>query len=80
MIQIKDGYKLESTNREIYVNQFIIGINPSKEVFEGYDGILSVLEDCEPVEFSQLEKHEIAEYMIRLWSDFGNVSLNYLKD
>lgn len=64
MIPGRDGYKFESTGRQIWCNLAIVGINPGLEISEGYDGGL----DHEGL--IKVEKVELANYMIGLWQKF----------
>jgi hypothetical protein len=53
-----------STGRREYANWYIIGISPSLDVSQGYDGHIDT------DKFSPEERAELADYMIGLWSKF----------
>lgn len=63
MKDVGDGYVFKS-GKTFYANCSIVGIDPSGEVSEGYDGSI----DLET--FTQEERIELAEYMIDLWTKF----------
>lgn len=65
MIASDDGFTFESTGREFYANNNIIGICPTLSISEGYDGRLWELEDI-----TEAEREELADYMIQLWQRF----------
>lgn len=72
MIPVSDGlgYVL-STGRVFYANLGIIGINPTLEVSEGYDGGFSVDGDWEGEDkWTAAERAELADFMIDLWQRF----------
>lgn len=55
-----------STGKEIYANGKIIGISPTLDLSEGYDGGVANL--------NREERLELAEYMINLWREFKHES------
>lgn len=66
------GYLLESTGREFYASGYIGAMESfegSVDIAEGYDGYINIDNDeGEYIEPSAIEKIEIANYMIELWS------------
>lgn len=60
-----DEYEL-SSGRRFYAHQGIIGIAPNDAtLFDGYDGFLE-----ESIALKPKEKHEIADFMIKLWTEY----------
>ncbi|MBN1618497.1 hypothetical protein JW887_04090 [Candidatus Dojkabacteria bacterium] len=59
----KDDYFIFKTGHRIYANNGIIGISPSLEISEGYDG------ELDTSTFSPEDLHELATYMIQKWED-----------
>ena len=51
-----------STGREIYANCGFLGISENMELSEGYDGTIDT------GDLSTAEKHELANYVIGLWT------------
>lgn len=76
----KEQFKL-SSGREIYANQYVLGISPHDcGLFGGYDDRLfycanSRMIDTEPL--TTEEKAEIADYMIALWGQWKKMPLRY---
>lgn len=59
-----DEYTL-SSGRAFYAHKGILGLSPSGEMFEGYDG--SVFDDP----FTADERREVAALMIELWKTWA---------
>lgn len=53
-----------STGKKVYANNGIIGISPSGEISEGYDG------DIDTENLTPEEKLELANYMLVKWESF----------
>lgn len=72
----RDTVTFESTGFILHANNGIIGINPSLEISEGYDGGFSKGEDDEfnVISFTKEERAELADYMIGLWQRFKETS------
>lgn len=73
MKAIQRGYLLESTGREFYANGYIGAMESfegSVDIAEGYDGHITVdgINDEDDRELLPIEKIEIANYMIELWT------------
>lgn len=63
-----------STGRVILANCRLIGINPSYQISEGYDGIIMLPGTEESLSgFTREEKVELANYMIALWTGFKQI-------
>jgi hypothetical protein len=67
MTRTKNGYKFESSNREFEdFGTDIIGLQP--------DGLITLGYDCYPdfkdEDLTPEEKNEIADYMIKIWTDY----------
>ena len=63
----EDTYEF-STGKRFYANAGLIGICPSGEVAEGYDG------DVSTSSFTPDERRELADYMIALWQQFKDAA------
>lgn len=59
----KDDHLIFKTGNIIYANNGIIGISPSLEISEGYDGEVDISN------FSPEDLYELATYMIQKWED-----------
>jgi hypothetical protein len=60
-----------STGRKINTNSGIIGIDAKGNIFEGYDGELTVRDDVLNADgLNRIERRELADYMIDLWRMF----------
>jgi hypothetical protein len=59
----KDEYFIFSTGTRLYANNGIIGISPSLELSEGYDG------EIDTSKLLPEDIHELAIYMIQKWED-----------
>lgn len=71
MKKVEDGYLLESTGREFYANGYIGAVESfegSVDIAHGYDGYIRIDDDEDNEELTSIEKIEIADYMIELWS------------
>ena len=76
MKETQNGYIIESTGREFYANGYI-GAMKSKfggvDIAQGYDGYInSETEDGDDDELTPIEKIELANYMIEVWTLFKN--------
>lgn len=76
MKETQNGYILESTGRGFYANGYI-GAMKSKfggvDIAQGYDGYInSETEDGDDDELTPIEKIELANYMIEVWTLFKN--------
>lgn len=60
-----------STGRTMYANCGIIGIDPELNVSQGYDGQLFRFGENS---LTPEERREISDYMIDLWTRFGEAS------
>lgn len=72
----KDGYTFDS-GRAAYANCGIIGIQPSLDISDGYDGGFDTkpshneyIYGEEATPFTPAERAELADYMIALWTAF----------
>lgn len=63
-MKILDALVFECSGKKLAANRGIIGINQSLQVTEGYDG------DCGFNELMPVERYELAEYMIGLWTKY----------
>ena len=63
-MQIGQNHLIFLTGKNLYANRGIIGLSPTLELTEGYDG------EIEAQEFSSEECIELADYMIKKWSEF----------
>lgn len=63
-----DEYELESSGRSVFAHQYVIGINPNLEVYQGYSSLITWNKAQE--RFSKEEIVELADYMIDLWTKF----------
>lgn len=65
----KNNHIIFNTGTRLYVNNGIIGISPSLEISEGYDGEVDI-STLKPEDL-----YELATYMIQRWKDFkGSIS------
>lgn len=75
-----DRIYLETTGRVCHdANCEFVGINPALHVSGGYDsGVGGANHDYEPWDeddckkFTVEERHELADYMIKLWTEYKN--------
>lgn len=81
-MKIENGAVVFSTGKTASANGGIIGLSPdSREVFEGYDGTFlydadsRLGEDEGVLVLNTAEKLELADYMIRLWTDWRAMNL-----
>jgi hypothetical protein len=65
-MQIQNNRIIFLTGKRIYSNNGIIGLSPKLEVTEGYDG------DIEIEDLTKEERLELAEYMLKKWTEFRN--------
>ena len=75
---IKEQTMIFSTGRRVSALRGVIGLSPALEVFQGSQGILiptePFLDDDDAL--TDVERIELAEYMIRQWQAFKNLSSN----
>jgi len=67
----QSGVFVLSTGREIAANRWILGVEDDGSISEGYDGhvfVNSPHAEYEP--FTDIERWEIADYMIGRWTDW----------
>jgi hypothetical protein len=65
-----DTIIFETTGREVYANNRIIGIDHAGRVSDGYDGGFIEYAYDEPV--TKEERLELAMYMIARWTRYAN--------
>jgi hypothetical protein len=58
-----DHITWESTGRQECINKGIVGISPSLNIYEGYDGCIPNWMNP----FTPEERKELADYMVDLW-------------
>lgn len=74
-MKLENGiYVLESSGRTFDANADVIGLNYADELTAGYDNDIHqyTMEPVSAGEVTVAEKIEIAEYMIRRWTDYRN--------
>jgi len=68
-MKIEGDYVIFNTGSKHYANNGIIGIDQDFNLFGGYDGCFENDSDL-----TNVEKHELANYMIKQWSEFSRRS------
>jgi len=58
--------KFESTSREFYANNLIVGISDDLKISEGYDGCI----ESDEYPLIKEERIELADYMIERWTKY----------
>jgi len=73
-----NGFTFESTGRQLrtYSADNLSIVNDNM-LADGYDTYCDLFENGEQVDFelTESEKKEVAEYMIKQWAKFGNITL-----
>jgi hypothetical protein len=88
MKRVGDSYEL-STGRRISANRGLLSLSPDKgdrdetRLYEGYDGHIAEGAEMQPRDLEEWladdpiltadERREIAEFMIELWAEWGDV-------
>jgi hypothetical protein len=68
---IPEHITLPSGNH-FYANCLIVGIDPEGEIFQGYDGSVSIDTGLNR-EFTPQDRRDLAEMMIERWRKFGGL-------
>ena len=63
-----DIFTFKCSGRKFFANEAIIGINQKLEVSHGYDGHIEIDESFD--ELSNDEKRELANHMIKVWTEY----------
>ena len=79
MKKTDNGYVFDSTGREFYANGYIGAMESfegSVDIARGYDGYINLeTEDGDIDDLSVVEKMELADYMINLWTLYKKANL-----